>query len=496
MVDHPRIVAVGLDSAEQSLVEVLVASGDMPFLASMMQHGRTTTLESTSMIGSGSVWFTFWTGSPPLVHGRYGEWQWDPEQMRVRRYDAHGLVPFWSDLADAGVRVGVFDVPFAPQIGLSSGFEVNEWGPHDLELGHMRAGPAQARAVLGELPEHPYHGGPSQPDGPDDRAGVRDAVESADDGMQLRTRAIQRLLDDGGVDFSLAVYPELHQAGHALWHTVDPDHAVYRDARFDRDAGLRSLYQRADAELSKLHAGLPDGTSFCVFSLHGMKPGRGVPMFHARVMDEHGYSKPARWSDLTMRERATRLFALVKRAAPQVLRELYQSRVAPDTRLRLASSTMLERFDWATTVAFAPPADQHGWIRLNVRGRERDGIVDPRDYGRLLDEIEAHVVALAALDGRALVETVLRPGDGLDPLDVPLPDLVVNWSLAAHEPGLLLEDPRFAAAPVGSHRTGSHTNRAFCVTTGPLAATMPASASIAELAPLLARAATPGNDPD
>ena len=38
--------------------------------------------------------------------------------------------------------------------------------------------------------------------------------------------------------------------------------------------------------------------------------------------------------------------------------------------------------------AFALPSFYDGRIRLNLRGRERDGVVDPADYERVCDDIE------------------------------------------------------------------------------------------------------------
>ena len=55
---------------------------------------------------------------------------------------------------------------------------------------------------------------------------------------------------------------------------------------------------------------------------------------------------------------------------------------APSTARRRASwmaRLSTARVDWSRTPAFVLPSDQQGHIRLNVRGRERDGILDPAE---------------------------------------------------------------------------------------------------------------------
>ena len=63
-------------------------------------------------------------------------------------------------------------------------------------------------------------------------------------------------------------------------------------------------------------------------------------------------------------------------------------------------------YDWSRTRAFAHPAENQGYIRLNLRGRERDGIVDPADAPALMDEIAA---------GIALLHRARRSSGGRDP---------------------------------------------------------------------------------
>jgi predicted AlkP superfamily phosphohydrolase/phosphomutase len=118
--------------------------------------------------------------------------------------------------------------------------------------------------------------------------------------------------------------------------------------------------------------------------------------------------------------------------------------------------------DWSRTRAFAHPAENQGYIRLNLRGRERDGIVDPADADALMDEIAAGIESFRELDGSPAVKSVEKVRDlfGTGDRVHQLPDLIVKWvdTPATRLEGLRSE--RFGTVRrhgVGSGRSGNHT---------------------------------------
>ena len=73
----------------------------------------------------------------------------------------------------------------------------------------------------------------------------------------------------------------------------------------------------------------------------------------------------------------------LRAALPTGLRA-WVARVLPN-RLTLELTARLEMrgVDWTKTSAFMVPSGDCGYIRLNLRGRERDGIVSPEEVGRV-----------------------------------------------------------------------------------------------------------------
>src|SRR5262249_9102729 len=120
-------------------------------------------------------------------------------------------------------------------------------------------------------------------------------------------------------------------------------------------------------------------------------------------------------------------------------------RVAPESAVRKLRDRFGagSRVDWGRNKVFQLPTDRHSFLRVNLRGREPEGIVAPgREYDTLLRHIESEFSALVNTDtGRPAVEAVfkiheLAPGPRVNEL----PDLGIVWNSEA--PINTVESPR------------------------------------------------------
>lgn len=206
-----------------------------------------------------------------------------------------------------------------------------------------------------------------------------------------------------------------------------------------------------------------------VFALHGMRPALGFAGFLGPLLQEFGLSKPAKWRSQTSTERFASLFAATKRHAPAPLRKFYYKITPASTTYKLARPTMLPAFDWKNTRAFCLPTEQHGWIRLNVTGRDKYGIVALNDYEKTCSELEQKLQSLSSEHDELLVRNVIRTAPtSKEALVNPLPDLVVHWRDAALAPSLKIKGSRVGAQLVSEKFTGQHTAEAFCIYRGDL----------------------------
>ena len=462
-----KVLAIGLDAAEPELIQKLIDKGSMPCLASLRAEGRWLELKAPAYIGSGSVWPTFVTGTPPTNHGLYSEWIWRPEKMALERYHGRDLVPFWKQLDEQGITVGVLDVPFVRPVGLTKGFEVCEWWAHDIILDSVQCNPQHVEAILKENPPHPLSFKRQNSVTPDDAEALRQLTADSTEGIRNRGLLAQRLIDESHPDLALIIFPETHHAGHQMWHTAAPGNDLYHEqGLFADESLLESVYQAVDQQIARLVARAGSETTVMVFALHGMKAGYGFPGFLAQLLCELGISRMRNWSSHSWSERLKSLFAAAKMRTPKSVRSLYYKIAPPSVLQRVAQPTMLPVYDWNNTRAFSLPTDQFGWIRINLKGREAGGTVPLDRYAETIDELESMLRNLRDQKGTPLVQDIIRTAANKDEaLQNKIPDLVVHWHDAAFARDLSIAGANFEAGPVGI-RTGQHALDGFCLIKG------------------------------
>src|SRR5262245_23554134 len=122
-----RVLMIGLDAAEPSLVERWIDDGSLPALRELRRAGTYGRLRSTADWLVGSPWASFYTGQTPADTGMYHNIIWQPDRLRHVR-PGNGLLPvdpFWRELSRSGARVIVFDVPLTPAPQPFNGIEIN-----------------------------------------------------------------------------------------------------------------------------------------------------------------------------------------------------------------------------------------------------------------------------------------------------------------------------------------------------------------------------------
>jgi predicted AlkP superfamily phosphohydrolase/phosphomutase len=123
--------------------------------------------------------------------------------------------------------------------------------------------------------------------------------------------------------------------------------------------------------------------------------------------------------------------------------------------------------DWSKTQAFLLPGDC-GYIRLNLIGRERDGIVDPQGAPKLLEQIAAGLKTFCDPDGAPAIKKVELGSTSLGDKSFShaFPDLIVHWSERLPPQSAGVHSAKFGEVPSagwGSGRTGEHCDGAWAL---------------------------------
>jgi len=119
--------------------------------------------------------------------------------------------------------------------------------------------------------------------------------------------------------------------------------------------------------------------------------------------------------------------------------------------------------------AFCIPNDHAGAIRINLKGREPNGIVEPgREYDVICDELTREISELVNVDtGKKAVNEVLRIDEFYQGEHIwDLPDLIVKWTGDA--PIRALYSPRIGTVSGENpeRRTGAHRPYGFLIASG------------------------------
>jgi predicted AlkP superfamily phosphohydrolase/phosphomutase len=463
-----KVLTIVLDAADRELLWRWAAEGELPVLGRMLREGGSARLGSHGGLMPEAAWPTLTTGAEPGSHGVYN---WRPIRprtyQRTRQPPSAARKAFWHVLRDTvpGARAVVLDAPFNATLSDDRITEVVGWGERG-SVHHASWPPG----LLAELTER--HG--SFPSWTEDDyvrwpLEERRLLRALEDAIGRRTEILLDLLARGDWDVALACFYELHDGGHAFYRYLDPGspgHAARR-APSGRAALLR-LYRAADTAIGRIRAAVGDDVDLLVCSPKGFRPNTSGEALLPRVLEGLGYQVPRPVAGGSRRVELAR--GLVRAVAPRPLRRQLFGRVSWQERDRMLEALWIESVDWARSRALAEPDIGSGYIRLNVRGREPQGIVEPgAESDRLAAELTHDLLQLThASSGAPAVDRVIRreelaPGPNSDLL----PDLFVAWTR-----GVLLDAVRHPRLGVVRERTkdlptSEHTGEAFAIGSGP-----------------------------
>jgi predicted AlkP superfamily phosphohydrolase/phosphomutase len=459
-----RILFIGVDAAEKDLVLQWAAEGALPAFRSLLERGAWGLTQNPEGFYVGAVWPSFWTGLSPAGHGRYCY-----SQIRTGTYDHYRVTPmdtkgrpFWERIDARGGRVAIIDVPKTRPSRLHNGIQIVDWGTHDPELDFCAWPEPLAGEIAGRFGAHPVR----QCDeyvkrGPHALVSLRDDLVR---GVGLKAELAASLLQRGGWDLFLTVFTESHCVGHQLWHVRDPSHPRHDPELAGRMGDpVKDVYVAIDQAIACLVGGVGPETLVCVLLSHGMGSHCDVTFLLDAMLRRLAQPRPG-----VARRAAARVAEWGWASLPEALRSAMH-RVRAGVKRSLADAVSVP--DPATRRCFATPNnDVFGGIRINLVGREPQGLVRPGpECDAFVDQLSEDLLSFVNLDtGRPLVRRVLRTADLYPEERVDhLPDLLVEWD--RDSPALRVESPRtglIVGHPSG-RRSGEHRPEGLLITMGP-----------------------------
>lgn len=460
MTAPPKVLFVGIDAGERSLLLEWSRAGLLPVTRSLLAAGAWGTVTSPPGFVHDPTWCSVNTGLSPARHGHFFVRQTRRGHYRTFLSSPSDFErePFWSVLGRAGRRVAIIDVPYAPASENVNGIQLVDWTTHYPFYRRVRSWPpglaADVTARFGSNPVPPRD---LVVWDPAEYPGLRDRLLKR---VAMKADVSCHYLDQGGWDLFMTVFGESHCAGHYFWHLHDPTHPRH-DARLARSLGdpLKDVYVALDTALGRLLQRTGPETTVILFTGPGMGPNYGASFLLDDILRrlEHGPTAPGR-----------SLLDPLKTAYRRLMPGGLYRRLIP--LADLLDDAALARERRHRKYFAVPHADLCGAIRINLVGREPHGQVHPgREREELTVALTRDLLALVDLEtGKPVVRQVLRTadlyqGEYLDDL----PDLLVMWNEEFPISGVGSPKVGEVRGTYTGPRSGDHTPDGLIVARGP-----------------------------
>lgn len=476
------VLVIALDSAEPSLVERWMNDGTLPTLKRLRSEGAYGRLKSSAEWLAGSPWPTFYTGTSPAEHGLYETTQWRAERMQHAQASPEWLplYPFWRNLGKKELRVVSVDLPMTYPPEPFNGIEIRGWMTQDSisNVGKPTSYPAteidrvREKFGLESIPITSEKWGLQR---------IKCLLRMRDQLIQATQRIAQlarTLMIHEKWDLFMVALAAPHRGGHKLWDLSGTYGSVRAGDRKEFSHALRDIYVVCDKVVRQLTEAASDDANVLVFSLHGMRPNTNrtylLPKILHRILDSK--SKYSQESN----EGYSSFLRRIKEYVPNVWRSMaFQS--PPFSLAYKAFNSCRSKLDNNVSRIVAAPAfslvtDLNGYIRINLRGREKNGIVEPgEDYDQLCSAIIKDLETFVDSDtGEPVVEQVVRSDELFKsgPRLKYLPDLIVRWTSSPSANQRATVSNRYMSLSILAPkqnldgRSGNHSPEGFLLTVG------------------------------
>jgi predicted AlkP superfamily phosphohydrolase/phosphomutase len=459
------LVLLNFDSASRPLLERLIDDGRLPVVRELFRRGTQHRLETPAKYFPAGTYPSLYSGREIGDHGLYYPMQWSHREQRVRHTDEFPAAPaVWERVGSTGTRVLLIDPYEAREPEQLSGLAIAGWQFRNRIVLPGWSRPHGARRhferTFGRSPAlDEVFGTPSLKTF---RRMRRDLIAAP----QRVATLTRHVLAKDRFDLLWLTFSATHLAGHQFW---DLSALVEGERETARREGLEDtladVYVAVDAAIGQILEALPDGADIILFSALGMGPNTSrvdaLPDMLSAVLS-------GRRATTSTNSPSTNPIWRLRAAVPTRARASIANALPRRAVLEVISRLEVRAPDWSRVRAFTVPSDGIGYIRLNLRGRERDGVVHEAEVHDLEEHIAEGLLSYSGTDGRPPIAAVERLAD-VHPDAARaemLPDLLVRWN---DNPDTQIDrfiSPRFGEVRRvggGSGRSGNHTDDAWAV---------------------------------
>ena len=462
-----RSIWIELDSLHSSVLLRAINEGLMPNLARIRERGTATRVEYEIPLQV-AAWATAHTGLSVAEHGAIAYDQPIPDtyRMRIEPRPAPPDAAYWNALGKMGKRVLVINSVNSILTPEVNGIQLNEWSTH---VAGRHAKPTSFPPNIAASLEREFRGDPFAKEdcGSKKFVDAERLVNAISSNLLRKATAFSKLIDREGWDHVHIGIDDLHNLGHVLWDAFEannPRNCLVRKALNETDAMVGTLLDRAGP-----------GAAAMVLVLGEIGPANTWSHMVDKIIArfERGESRNRNIYGVLGRIWSAQPPWLTSSILPlkSYLREFYLGAIRRRRR------------------AYAMPLNEEsGAIRINLRGREPNGLVDPgKEYNSLVGELREGFLDLRdTKSGIPLVSEFLLTRDIVpEAMGHPrMPDIFVKWNRAKRMDAVYSDRLGRIEMDFWPARTGDHHVDGFVLLDQPIVGDR--KVSVLDLAPTIA----------
>ena len=405
-----KALIIGIDGATFDVINPLASAGRLPNLSGLMRKGSYGDLRSTIPCLSPTAWTSLMTGTHPAKHGILDFFGRNRNDYGAIFFNAsyRKMDTIWSMAGRMGRKVIVINVPmtYPPE-------KVNGVMIAGMDTPYGCSNFMHPETLKNELDK--AIGGYKL-----EKGGIRNVMGNTDsrkifDILENRFAVTKYLMKSRDWDLFMVVFEATDRVQHNFWDNV-------KTGRESADENLvAKVYEDIDKKIGEIVKSLDDNVTVVVMSDHGFGPIEKAVRLNLWLA-ERGYLafdgnfKPGNslWSHVK-----ESILNKVKRLVPNALNPKRSSH----------SYQILPGIDWGKTRAYA--FGGMGNIFINLKGRERMGVVEPgKEYESLREELMRELTALKDPENsRKIISKAYRREEAYGQgFSEDAPDILLEWS--------------------------------------------------------------------
>jgi predicted AlkP superfamily phosphohydrolase/phosphomutase len=271
-VQKEKLVFFGLDGGDPDLIMQWIASGDLPHLSRLYEHGIMIPCCANDVEGDGAAWISLATASSVGRHGVYFTEQMKPGTYALEPVNedrACVASTIWRRLDTVGINSIIVDMFRAPLSKDFKGTQINDW-LSSYRTSLPRSTPNSAvKRLIEQYGDDPFHGNCDK--WFNEHEDFDKLLELCLSRIKKKTDAIKEMAKSNEWDLLVLGYADAHDISHMCWHLHARGH-LGEDSAGDP---VKQVYKSIDGSIGEILAAMPQrvhvfvfaGTGFCTHLL-------------------------------------------------------------------------------------------------------------------------------------------------------------------------------------------------------------------------------------